>query len=89
MLLSCKKSSNKKGKVQLINGSKNFQSIKKNLGFKGREITLENIDQILSTYVNFEENENCKIFENEYFGYTKVQIEQPLVENDKGEYDLI
>ena len=82
-IVTNKKSSNKKGKVQLINGSKNFQSIKKNLGFKGREITLENIDQILSTYVNFEENENCKIFENEYFGYTKVQIEQPLVENDK------
>lgn len=82
-IVTNKKSSNRKGKVQLIDGSKQFQIMRKNLGFKGKEITLENIDQILSTYVNFEENESCKIFENEYFGYTKVQIEQPLVENDK------
>lgn len=80
-IVTNKKKSNRKGKVQLINGSKHFQKIKKNLGEKGKEITPENTDQILSTYLNFEENEICKIFENEYFGYTKVQIEQPLIEN--------
>ena len=82
-IITNKKNSNRKGKVQLIDGSKQFQIIKKNLGEKGKEITSENIDQILSTYLDFEENEICKIFENEYFGYTKVQIEQPLI--DSGE----
>ena len=32
-------------------------------------------------------NEICKIFENEYFGYTKVQVEQPLVEDDQVKKD--
>jgi type I restriction enzyme M protein len=82
-IVTNKKSSNRKGKIQLINGSKNFQSTKKNLGQKGKKISSENIDQILTTYINFKENENCKIFENKYFGYTKVQIEQPLIENEK------
>ena len=37
--------------------------------------------QIISTYLNFEESDISKIFDNEYFGYTKVMIEQPLKEN--------
>ncbi len=86
-IVTNKKSSNRKGKVQLINGSKKFQIMRKNLGEKGKEITPENKDQILSTYLNFEENEICKIFENEYFGYTKVQVEQPLVEDDQVKKD--
>jgi len=86
-IITNKKKSNRKGKVQLINGSKYFHIMRKNLGEKGKEITSENRDQILSTYLNFEENEICKIFENEYFGYTKVQVEQPLVEDGQVKKD--
>ena len=86
-IITNKKNPNRKGKVQLIDSSKKFQIMRKNLGEKGKEITPENIDQILSTYLNFEENEICKIFENEYFGYTKVQVEQPLVEDDQVKKD--
>ena len=82
-IVTNKKSSNRKGKIQFINGSKCFQLTKKNLGEKGKTITPKNTDQILSTYLNFEENDDCKIFKNEYFGYTKVQIEQPLIENEE------
>ena len=32
-------------------------------------------------YQNNEENEFCKIYPNSYFGYTKVVVEQPLIEN--------
>ena len=31
--------------------------------------------------MSFKENELSQIFNNEYFGYTKVQIEQPLFQN--------
>ena len=34
-------------------------------------------------YLNFQENEYSKIYPNEFFGYTKVTIEQPLIENGK------
>jgi len=86
-IVTNKKSQQRKRKIQLIDGSNYFQSMRKNLGDKGKEITPENRDQILSTYLNFEENEICKIFENEYFGYTKVQVEQPLVEDGQVKKD--
>ena len=31
--------------------------------------------------MNFQESEFCKIYPNEFFGYTKVTIEQPTIEN--------
>ena len=33
--------------------------------------------------MNFEENEFCKIYPNEFFGYTKVTVEQPEIQNGK------
>jgi type I restriction enzyme M protein len=78
-----KKSERRKGKVQLINGSSFFKQMKKSLGNKRKEIPEENRDILLENYLNFKENEFCKIYANEFFGYTKVTIEQPLME--KGE----
>ena len=51
-IVTNKKNSNRKGKVQLIDGSNHFQSMRKNLGDKGKEITPENRDQILSFQIN-------------------------------------
>ena len=31
--------------------------------------------------MGFEANEYCHIYPNEYFGYTKVTVEQPLIED--------
>ncbi len=82
-IVTNKKSSNRKGKIQLIDGSNLYKSMRKNLGDKGNEITNEHKDEILKTYLEFEENDICKIFDNKYFCYTKVQVEQPLVEDGK------
>ena len=38
-------------------------------------------------YEDFKETEYSKIFPNEYFGYTKDLIEQPLVKDGKVEKD--
>jgi len=51
------------------------------LGNKRKEITEGNRNILLENYLNFEENEYSKIYPNEFFGYTKVTIEQPLMEN--------
>ena len=37
--------------------------------------------QLFEIYQNNEENEFCKIFPNNFFGYTKVVVEQPLIED--------
>uniref|UniRef100_UPI0040474061 type I restriction-modification system subunit M n=1 Tax=Polynucleobacter sp. TaxID=2029855 RepID=UPI0040474061 len=83
-IVTNKKSSERKGKVQLIDGSSFWTSMRKNLGDKGKYITEDQKDQLFNTYQKFEENEFCKIYPNSFFGYTKVVIEQPLIEN--GEY---
>jgi type I restriction enzyme M protein len=55
--------------------------MKKNLGEKSKEIPDEGREIILQHYLKFEENEFCKIYPNNFFGYTKVTIEQPNIEN--------
>ena len=80
-IVSNKKKSNRKGKIQLIDGSIYSTSLRKNLGEKSNYITDEDSKKIIQTYQNFEENEYSKIFDNEFFGYTKITIEQPLKEN--------
>ena len=57
--------------------------MRKNLGEKVKKLSNQNRDQILNTYLSFEENEISKIFNNNEFCCTKVQVEQPLVENGK------
>ena len=49
--------------------------------YKGKYITEDQTTQLFETYQNNEENEFCKIYPNSYFGYTKVVVEQPLIEN--------
>lgn len=82
-IVTNKKSKKRKGKIQLIDGSSFFVQMKKSLGNKRKEITEENRNILLKHYQNFKENEYCKIYPNEFFGYTKVTIEQPLIENGK------
>jgi type I restriction enzyme M protein len=80
-IVTNKKSPDRKGKVQLIDGSSFWTQMRKNLGDKGKYITEEQKDQLFNIYQKFEENEFCKIYPNSFFGYTKVVIEQPLIEN--------
>ena len=41
----------------------------------------EQVKEIVQIYTDFEENKFCKIYPNHFFGYTKVTVEQPLLEN--------
>ena len=91
------KAPHRRGKVQLINaaaniekgtnGSKKVEFIfadpeKKSLGNKRNRIEDKYIAQIQNIYSDFEEGEYCKIFDNTYFGYNQLTIEQPLKDED-------
>jgi len=80
-IVNNKKKPHRKGKVQLINGSELYKPMKKSLGSKRKEICPEQREQVLQTYTDFKETDICKIYPNNFFGYTKVTIEQPLVED--------
>jgi type I restriction enzyme M protein len=73
----------RKGKIQLIDGSSFYEPIKKSLGNKRKVITDDKREEIVKLYNDFKETEFSKIYDNNYFGYTKVTIEQPLID-DKG-----
>lgn len=77
-IISNCKDEERKGKIQLIDGSKIKTPLRKNMGKKNCELSRENQEEILNLYLNFEENENSKIFDNEEFGYYQVTAERPL-----------
>ena len=79
-ILTNRKSEARQGKIQLINAVDFFDKMKRNLGDKGVFISDSHIRQLVELYTNFEETEHSKIYPNEFFGYTKVTVERPLIE---------
>ena len=78
-ILTNNKIESKKGKVQLINATKEtyYTKMKKSLGQKQNNMTKEHIDKITNLFLANKENDDCKIFDNTEFGYTKITIERP------------
>src|SRR5690554_4342171 len=77
-ILSNNKPSERKGKVQLIDGSQHFAKMRKSLGSKRHYITDEQIDELVRLYGRFEETAQSKIFPVEAFGYRRITVERPL-----------
>ena len=82
-ILTNRKSEARQGKVQLINAVDFHDKMKRNLGAKGAFISDSHIRQIARIVHNFEETEHSKIYPNDFFGYTKVTVERPLIERQE------
>ncbi|MDE0367276.1 MAG: class I SAM-dependent DNA methyltransferase [Gammaproteobacteria bacterium] len=77
-VLTNRKAEHRRGKVQLIDATKWFQPLRKNLGQKNYELGEDDIVRICETFLAFEETDQSKIFDNNAFGYWKVVVERPL-----------
>ena len=77
-VLTNRKPEHRRGRVQLIGATKWFQPLRKNLGKKNCELGPEGIERICRTFLDFEETEESRIFDNEAFGYWEVTVERPL-----------
>lgn len=85
-VISKNKTKERIGKVQLIDASKCFVKRRKNIGNKRVDLDDKCIDLIVKAYNDFidrryEDNEisvESKVFDNDYFGYTKVVVETPI-----------
>ena len=91
-LVTNRKPPERRGKVQLIDGSRFFRRMKKSLNNKRNEITEDQIRDLTRIYGNCQdgetvevpingETESCvisRIFENREFGFLKVTVERPL-----------
>lgn len=79
------------GKVQLIDASKCYVKRRKNIGNKRVDLSDETISLIVKAYNSFDNLEfnedglfvESKVFDNAYFGYTKVIVETAETD-DKG-----
>lgn len=81
-ILSNKKSSDRIGKVQLIDASKMFVKRRKALGKKKNDIPEEMISEITKIYGEAKNTNNCKIIDKDLFKYYKVIVESPLYDSD-------
>ena len=77
-VISNRKPDHRRGKVQLIDATRWFKPLRKNLGKKNCELSDDDIARICDTFLKFEETEESKIFPNAAFGYWKVTVERPL-----------
>lgn len=77
-VLTNEKPTERVGKIQLIDAASKFKGMRKSLGFKRHCLGEDDIKEILQYYEKFENSENCKLFDNEYFGYTKLIVERPM-----------
>lgn len=77
-VLTNRKPAHRKGKVQLIDATQWLTKLRKNLGKKNCKFSETQIEQILKTFLELEESEQSKIFDNDDFGYWQIKVERPL-----------
>ena len=77
-VLTNRKPSHRRSKVQLIDATQLYQPLRKNLGKKNCELGENDIAYICDIFFKFEDSEQSKIFDNAAFGYWKVTVERPL-----------
>ena len=77
-VLTNRKPEHRKGKVQLIDATKWYRPLRKNLGKKNCELGEDDINRICDTFLDFKDTEQSNIFDNDAFGYWKVTVERPL-----------
>lgn len=90
-LISKNKADERKGKIQLIDASKCFEKRRKNIGNKRVDLSSNCIDLIVDayndfsndTYQNGELSVESKVFDNDYFGYTKVTVLTPILDENR------
>ena len=74
----------KEGKLE---SNRFWRKMERSLGNKRKAIAengnAKGIGLITQIYGDFAENEFCKIFPNDFFGYWRITVEQPLKENGK------
>jgi type I restriction enzyme M protein len=83
-IVTNRKDKRRKGKIQLVDARETFIPMRRSLGNKRRKIgegkdgEPDQIADIVRLYGRFAESDQCKIFDNEDFGYTRVTVERPL-----------
>jgi type I restriction enzyme M protein len=68
----------RRGTVQLIDGTGFSRKMRKSLGSKRKELGADDIARIVQLYGDAEQTDVSKTFKNEDFGYRTITVERPL-----------
>ncbi|MGC1496299.1 MAG: class I SAM-dependent DNA methyltransferase [Sulfitobacter sp.] len=77
-ILSNKKPAERKRKVQLINATDMFESMRKSEGNKRRRVGEEQTRDIVAMYADFAATKKSLILASEDFGYRRIKVLRPL-----------
>ena len=77
-VLSTKKSEQRRGRVQLINATEMYETMRKSEGNKRRRVGEAQTRDIVGMYSAFEETRESKIFDSTAFGYRRIRVLRPL-----------
>ena len=77
-VLSTKKSAERQGKVQLIDGSKLISKMRKGLGSKRNELSPDDINTVVKLYGQTTDDDRSKTLAVEDFFYRTITVERPL-----------
>lgn len=77
-ILSNKKEDRRKGKIQLIDATAMKSPLRKNMGKKNCEFTPDLRKEIVRIFLEMEESDVSKVFDNDEFAYWSITVERPL-----------
>lgn len=77
-IVTNRKSPERRGKVQLVDARELWTKMRKSLGAKRKEVSGEQISEIVRLYGEFEEGDQVKILPNEAFGFLRITVDRPL-----------
>jgi type I restriction enzyme M protein len=79
-VLDRKKPAERRGYVQLIDGSQMFTKMRKSLGSKRKELAPADIETLVKLYAAFEnaDDKRSMVFPGEAFGFRTITVERPL-----------
>jgi type I restriction enzyme M protein len=77
-VLTNRKASHRKGKVQLVDAGDYLHVLKNSVGRKRNELGEDNIDDLMTTYASFTPSADVRIADNASFGFRTLTIDCPL-----------
>jgi len=77
-IVTNRKSPERRGKVQLVDARELWTKMRKSLGEKRKELSDDQITEIVRLYGEFKENDQVKILPNEAFGFLRITVDRPF-----------
>lgn len=77
-ILTNRKLPEDRDRVMLIDATERWESMRKSLGSKRRELSDEDIEAIVQRFLGYESDDTVKVFEPQDFGFRRIHIDRPL-----------